>query len=97
VAPCHVNRGPPAGPPAGLLLGSSWHRWMEEYGRRLGSGWYGDMEGDSMLAGSGVNLEGAINLFPRSFPAAATAITRGVKVGAGSLVPAVDCKSMHTW
>jgi len=66
-------------------------------GRRLASGWYGDMEGDSMLAGSGVNLAGAINLFPRSFPAAATAITRGVQVGAVCFCGASCCRllTMH--
>eukprot|EP00775_Hariotina_reticulata_P004185 gene4185-4433_t len=71
--PLAPSEGVPGGQCDSLL------RWMEEYGRRLSSGWYGDMEGDSMLAGSGVNVAGAINLFPRSFPAAATTITRGLQ------------------
>lgn len=61
---------------------------MEEYARRLTGGWYGGCDSDSMaqgyLADAGVQVAGAISLFPRVYPAAATAITRGVQVGSHS-------------
>ncbi|WIA35184.1 hypothetical protein OEZ86_003649 [Tetradesmus obliquus] len=59
-------------------------RWMEEYARRLSEGWYGGCESDSSVKGpleeAGITVGGAISLFPRAYPAAATAITRGVQV-----------------
>lgn len=55
-------------------------RWVEEYARRLAAGWYGGCTADASLAGSDIPTDGAISLYPRAFPAAATAITRGVQV-----------------
>jgi hypothetical protein len=63
-----------------------WHlrcRWLEEWSVRLQAGWYRSLEGEACaasLAEAGISTRGAISLFPRSFPAAATAITRGVQV-----------------
>lgn len=60
---------------------------MEEYARRLTAGWYKQYDAEHVaqgyLDGMGVQFAGAISLFPRAYPAAATAITRGVKVGCG--------------
>lgn len=85
-----ANRDWPIAPPQDTYPGAcdGMLRWFEEYASRLSAGMYCTCAGEAAIADAGLNEGQAISLFPQTYPHAATAITKGVKVTWSSvLVP----------